>query len=360
MASRKRSWSLRLAPRAKTWSVRIWLPHEGRTIELSTGERDPEKAHLRGAQLAAEQLAGKAPPPSPRSSTCERMSIVDAGAKWLEASSGRIGERTVGAYAQVINSHLAKTFESLLDVSHNSVRGYIDARLRVVQTPSVRHELSVLRQLTLWAAEQGLISEPPNVPGVPRGALGTAFERRRRVKADEYSPDEIRAFIAALPEQSLDGVFVVRARLELQYETALRSSTLDRLSVPEHWRPGERQLRLARMVLKSRRAYTLPLTDRAVEILTSLRVTSGLVFGWHDYTEYVRAAAEQAMPQDKAEKFAQIHLRSARATHLLEMGVPLGVVQQMLGHNRATTTDRYVRTSVRATEQALRKFGLRR
>jgi site-specific recombinase XerD len=338
--------------------VRVWLPAEGRTVELSTGERDAQRAEARGAQLAAELLSGKKAPPSPRRSACDRLSLGTVGANWLTAARGRLGDKTVAYYALLLDSHLSPAFPNLLDVTWESVRAYIDRRLSKVQAPTIRHELSVLRQCVEWAAEQRLIANPPNIPSVPKRAIGTDYHKRRRVKAEEYSPEEVHAFLEALPELSPEG-FWVRARFEFQYETGLRSSTLDQLSVPEHWRRREAQLRLGKLVLKSRKAYVLPLTDRAREILERVAPREGLVFGAHDLRELVALAAEKSMPADKASRFAPIHLRSARASHLLDLGMPLSAVQGLLGHARASTTDRYLRTSQRATEEALRKFGLR-
>lgn len=358
MAGRKRSWTVRLPARAKTWTVRVWLPEEHRTVELSTGESDPDRAESRGAQLAAELLAGSKAPPAPRRSTCDGLSTAVVAVDWLAACKGRLGELTVGAYALAVKSHLGKAFPSLLDVGYDSVKGYIDQRLKEVQPPTVRHELSVLRLLCEWAVEQHKLSRPPQIPGMPKRASGTAYSKPRRAKPDENSPDEIRAFLDALPERSALGYWV-RPRFELQYETGLRSSTLDKLEVPKHWRPGARELRLEKMVLKNRRAYTLPLTDRAVAILKRVAPKTGIVFGKHDLREFTEAAAEAALPEGKADRFAPIHLRSAFITHLLDQGAPLTVAQGAAGHARPSTTDRYSRTSERKVAEGLRKLGRR-
>ncbi len=277
---------------------------------------------------------------------------------WLAAVGGRLGELTVGGYALAVKSHLAKAFPSLLDVGYDSVRGYIDQRLKAVQPQTVRHELSVLRMLCEWAVEQHKLARPPQIPGIPKRAGGTAYAKPRRVKPDENSQEEIRAFLGSLPERSARGYWV-RPRFEFQYEAGLRSSTVDKLSVPQHWRPGARELRLEKMVLKSRKPYVLPLTDRAVEILKRVAPKQGIVFGKHDLREFTEAAAEAALPAGKADRFAPIHLRSAFITHLLDQGAPLTVAQGAAGHARPSTTDRYSRTSERKVAEGLRKLGRR-
>jgi hypothetical protein len=60
----------------------------------------------------------------------------------------------------------------------------------------------------------------------------------------------------------------------------------------------------------------------------------GLIFGWHNYREYLKAAAEQVLPPERAKRFAGSHLRSARITHLAESSQNLPGVQFIVGHPR--------------------------
>jgi hypothetical protein len=76
------------------------------------------------------------------------------------------------------------------------------------------------------------------LPALPSRAIGTPHHQRRRGRATEVSVEETRALIDALPMWSSPrnaARFPVKPRFVVAYETTLRPSTLDALSVPEHY-----------------------------------------------------------------------------------------------------------------------------
>ena len=80
---------------------------------------------------------------------------------------------------------------------------------------------------------------------------------------------------------------------------------------------------------------------------------AGVIFGWHNYREYLKAAAEQVLPPERAKRFAGSHLRSARITHLAESSQNLPGVPFIVGHKLISTTARYVKPSFRAALDVL-------
>ncbi len=80
---------------------------------------------------------------------------------------------------------------------------------------------------------------------------------------------------------------------------------------------------------------------------------AGPIFGVHNYKKQVRKAARAALPSELAERFCAAHLRSARITHLIELGANLLGVQYAAGHKQLSTTSKYVRPGFRAAVEAM-------
>jgi len=353
MARRPQGWRIRKPTGAESYSVVWWDSATRRTIERGTGERDPVRAAARAAQVYSEEIRGERKPGRRR--TClAPLSTKGVGALWLKDSLGLLDDKTLAVYSMYVETHLAPAFPSLLDVSPATVRTYQVGRLAKVQAQTVKHELSCLRCLCRWAHERGLLVDEPVIPSLPKRALGTKHDKRRRVAPVALDPEEIEAFLAKLPDQT-EKLGQVKARFVLQYEMGLRPATLDRLSVPEHWKRGSAWLMLTPASMKARKSRRKPLTKRALEVLEAVAPNSGLIFGKHDYRDHVAAAA--TVLKDKAKAFTAAHLRSAAITHFIDRGASLTAAKEFADHERATTTDRYTKSSEQTLLAELAKQG---
>lgn len=342
----------------------FWHPAERRQVESGTGTADPATAAARAPDIYAEAIR-KGTHVGRRRCVDDGgpMSTSELGKAWLNDARAWLDPGTIEDYAMRVETFLAKAFPSILDVNTARLKRYIGARLGEVKATTVRKDMSAVRGLLAWCKERGKLADVPEVPGVPKRVLGTAYERPSRAPAPELSPEEIKAFLAALPDVSerastVTGYrFLVRPRFEFGYETGLRPGTLDKLSVPEHWAPGEHVLRLPARSLKQRRDNLLPLTARAREILECWAPRWGLIFGSHDYRNQVIPAAEEALPEHKRQAFCAAHLRSARITHNLDEGMAPTAVQRLATHSSLATTAKYARESFRIAEAELRRLG---
>ncbi|HKY38886.1 MAG TPA: site-specific integrase [Polyangiaceae bacterium] len=148
-------------------------------------------------------------------------------------------------------------------------------------------------------------------------------------------------------------LFPIRARFVVGYETGLRPSTLDKISVPEHDTRGSRVLRITPEIDKARWARDVPLTEKARKALDSVCPDAGPIFGWHDYRPHIKAAAAKVLKGEAAKRFAGSHLRSAMTTHELEQGKNIVGIQYRVGHKLLSTTARYVKPSFRAALETI-------
>jgi site-specific recombinase XerD len=361
----RRAQGLRFRKQGAVWCVRFRVAkvrHEYSTgIKAESGQRRPSEAAVReGEQIFAAVLAGKrvvranaAPRPSGSSAN-----LAEAFAEW----TGEIAVR-----AATLRQYDAYTVQWLrewrrsTEMTEPSIAAYFRRRLREVTRKSVQNETSALRQFSTWAVETGLFDVPIAVPTIPKGVNGTPYTERRRTRAPELSADEIEGILARLPEhsdaRSPGERFPVKARFEVMWETTLRPASLDKLSVPEHWAPGERVLRVDDADDKEGFGRELPLTKRAQEALARVAPDAGLIFGAHKYFRYLGPAAAAVLPAAKARIFTGQHVRSAAITRALERSSNLAGTMFLAGHKHASTTSKYVRPTFRAAEAVLRAFS---
>lgn len=358
MARPKEGWKLRRKPGERVLHVRFTLG--GRRVERSTGETSEERAAAVAERIYLAALSGHVERPKRRPALGGR-SIREVAAQWLSARDSTLDPRTAETYALYVSAHFAPFFGTLEQVTTSMVEDYIAARLRKVKAGTVRKELSALRSLLEYCCMRRYLVEAPEVPPVPKRAVGTEHPQGRRQRTP-LAPEEARAIIDALPEWAPkgslgpDGKLVrwpIRARYLVMYETTLRPETIDRLSVPEHYTLGSRRLRLTPELDKARHGRDVPLSRAAQEALEAVAPRRGLIFGAHRSVEHLERAARLVLPRERAETFHPYDLRAAAITHLLERTGNLPGVQHLAGHRHVSTTARYVGSSYRAAEEVL-------
>ena len=346
MGRHAEGWTIRQRAPGHAYAVRF--THNGTEYERSTGTSDDREASLEAARIYADIVRRE---PAKRSRRASTDSLEELIGKWLVDISATHDPETVETWT-VYGRKFVVHFAAAHHLTPGMAEQYMLARLRLVLAETVRKELSALRSLFRW-----MKLEPAGVPSVPKRATGTKHGQKRRSAAVELSPRESLKIIAALPAWSTSKKvkrFPIRARFLVGYQTSLRPSTLDALSVPEHYRKGQGYIRLTPELDKNRWNRVVPLTREARKALDAVCPASGLIFGKHDYRDHVGTAGAASLPPDRAERFTGAHLRSARITHLLEATGNLPGVQYLAGHKMATTTNRYAKPSLRAAEDVLR------
>ena len=346
MGQRAQGYRLRQATKGGTWKVRFRI--DGQRREFSTGTSDRSEAEREARRIYGEELTSVRPERRRASGFTLTTRLASA---WIASLALR--PKTVGNYEEFT----VRWMRSLSSWDDAALAAYARGRLREALSKTIKSELSAMRGLVSWLVEVGELEQAPLVPSLPKSALGTPSKRRTRVAAPTLSKREVTAFLKRLPDVSLRDGWWVRPRCEFLYLSSLRPSTVDALSVPEHWMPGSRFLNITSEIDKEGFAREQPLSRRAVAILTRCAPEKGVIFGEHKYFRYVRRAAKGTLTDAKAAIFTGQHLRSARATHLLDSGASLTGAQYLLGHTRASTTARYLRPSKKEALKALNRAG---
>lgn len=337
----------------------IRFTREGREWNLGLGTHDAGEAAREAERLFADIVRGvikleERVEAHPKAVARTGRELRKVGDEWLAHSTGKLRPKTKEIY-RVYLATIARGIPTMGELTTPNLRDYVDARLQMVRASSVRKELSALAGLITYAHSKGYLPEPPTIPTIEKHVEGVN-RVRRRVAADYLSEDEVRQIIEALPEMSRSKRwpnFPVKARFVFQYESNLRPEFVNVISVPEHYRKGQKHIRIPPELDKKQQGRSHPLTPAAREAIDSVCPAAGLVFGKHDYRAPILKAALAVLPEEKARRFCGQHLRSARITHLLQRTGNIMGVMRLSGHTRLETTSRYARPNDQAALEVI-------
>ncbi|MGZ4821847.1 MAG: tyrosine recombinase XerC [Terriglobales bacterium] len=254
--------------------------------------------------------------------------------------------RDLGEFAQFLGG------QKWEEIDHLQVRGFLSQLYeRGLSKTSVARALAAVRSLYRWLAREGIVAQNPAArvatPRLPKNLPRVPTIEEINSVLDGEMP-ESRAF----PERD-------RAILELLYGCGLRNSELVGINLADiHWSKGAILIRgkgskqrvvpfgesasaalsaylPAREAVLKERKKTSPallvnrlggrLTTRSVgRIVKSIAIARGLPPDLHPHT-----------------------LRHAFGAHMLEEGADLRAIQEMLGHERLATTQRYTQLSMK-------------
>ena len=241
------------------------------------------------------------------------------------------------------------------DLDRRTVRGFLSwlHELGYVRT-SIARKLSVMRTLFRWLNRMG-ISEHDPLP--PRGAFRLDSRLPRFLSQEEASR------LMKSPDPTTNKGIRDRALLELVYAAGLRVSEVSGLNL-ENINLETRELRVIgkgtkeRIVLigtAARDAIRAYLSEVRPYVATT--ETDGALFV-NRYGARLSQRSIQKMVHAQAAHAglgSQVHthtLRHSFATHLLEGGADLRVVQDLLGHASPATTQVYTHITKTEARQA--------
>ena len=263
---------------------------------------------------------------------------------WMERG---LSDNTLGAYRAdllALNGRLVDKAVDIVEASRADILEYIAWRVDGGAKPrSTARQLSSFRRFYRYLLREGLISEDPTA--------NIAMPKIGRALPQSLTEEEVESLLSA-PNVSEPLGHRDRAMLEVLYATGVRVSELITLKLSQiNLNQG-----VLRIVGKGDRERLIPLGDEAqdwirdfidgprVEILLE-RQTEYLFptrrgdrmtrqAFWHIIKRYAKKAGVK-------KKLSPHTVRHAFATHLLNNGADLRVVQLLLGHSDVSTTQIY-------------------
>jgi integrase/recombinase XerC len=211
---------------------------------------------------------------------------------------------------------------------------------------------SAVKTFTAWATRRGLIATDP--------AVRLQLPKARRTLPSVLRQDQALDAMAAANSGAQQGdLLALRDRLivELLYATGIRVSELCGLDIDD----VDTSRRLLRVLGKGDKQRTVPFGEPAQAALTAwladgrpalATATSGpaLLLGARgrrlDQRQARTVVHQTVAAVDGAPDIGPHGLRHSAATHLLEGGADLRIVQELLGHTTLATTQLYTHVTV--------------
>jgi integrase/recombinase XerD len=281
-----------------------------------------------------------------KSAQKDPMTVIDRflDAIWMERG---LSDNTLGAYRAdllALSQRLDSRGVGLVKASRADVLDYIAWRVDGGAKPrSTARQLSSFRRFYRYLLREGLISDDPTAQ--------IAMPKIGRALPQSLTEDEVDALLGA-PNVAEPLGHRDRAMLEVLYATGVRVSELINLKLTQvNLNQG-----VLRIIGKGDRERLIPLGDEAQEWLRDfiegpraeilLERQTEYLFPtrrgdrmtrqafWHIIKRYGKKAGVR-------KKLSPHTVRHAFATHLLNNGADLRVVQLLLGHSDVSTTQIY-------------------
>jgi integrase/recombinase XerC len=257
----------------------------------------------------------------------------------------KFSDHTLKAYAIDIRQFCVYFSEQGLPVSKNNIRDFI-AHLYLKS----KNKATVARKLYAVKSYYGYLVKNGIQAHNPFDGIGTP-------KLDKKIPQiltekEMQEFLDALPEESFLQLRN-KALIEFLYATGLRISELTGLRAADvHFAE-----RLVRVMGKGKKERIVPFHEQAADVMIHYlkRLRAGFPGLENNFRIFVNSrggplsqrSVERILQQvyrglTHSNKHVHPHLlRHSFATHLLQRGANLRVIQELLGHANLATTEKY-------------------
>jgi integrase/recombinase XerC len=238
------------------------------------------------------------------------------------------------------------------DIDHITIRGFLSHLYeKGLSKTSVARSLATVRSLYKWLAQEGVVEQNPaalvSTPKLPKKLPRVPTMEEMNSVLDGKMPE-----IAAFPERD-------HLMLELLYGCGIRNSELVGIDL-EHVRRSEQAILIQGKGKKQRFVLFGEAVESALKVYLPTRQkllsetrknTPALLInqrGGRLTTRSVgRIIKKIAVAKGLSPDVHPHTLRHAFGTHMLEEGADLRAIQEMLGHERLSTTQRYTQLSMK-------------
>ncbi len=281
--------------------------------------------------------------------------VEKAVAKFMRALQERnASPHTIKAYATDLSGFAEYVGpQGWGDIDHVLIRGYLSNLYeRGLSKTSVARSLAALRSLYKWLAQEGVVEQNPAAlvatPKLPKKLPRVPTVEEVCTVLDSGMPEE-----SAFPERD-------QVIMELLYSCGIRNSELIGINLDDvRW---SNEIILVRG--KGRKERYVPFGDSAAEAVRTYLPARKTVLA-----ETRRAAEKALLINLRGSRLTtrsvgrivkqiavscglspDVHphtLRHAFGAHMLEEGADLRAIQEMLGHERLSTTQRYTQLTVK-------------
>lgn len=257
---------------------------------------------------------------------------------------------TLQAYEEFLERFLQTVRKPVDAISTGDIRQFLMAEeARGNKTTTIATKIACLRSFFGWLEREEYIQKNP-MRRIDRPKLPPAAPKF-------LSHDEIEALREAAAAKSLMDQLIV----EMLYSSGLRVSELIALDWDDIDFANKQAIVREGKGGKSR---VVPLSTRAVRLLKRYRKTRRdedlCVFRSREKNRMTKATVEYRVKElgklaSVQQRVTPHRLRHSQATHLLEAGMPIDMIQKILGHASISTTQVYARTQMTGVEQYYRR-----
>jgi integrase/recombinase XerC len=283
-----------------------------------------------------------------------RTAVEKANEKFLHSLRQRNASvHTIKAYTQDLNSFAAYVgSRNWRNIDHLTIRGFLSQLYeKGLNKTSVARALAAVRSFYRWLAQEGVVEQNPaalvSTPKLPKKLPRVPTIEEMNGVLDGQMPE-----IASFPERD-------RIMFELLYGCGIRNSELIGINLDD--------IRLSSEAIlirgKGKKERYVPFGDSVKAALASYlpvrqqrlaerkKSTAALLInqrgGRLTSRSVGRIIKKIAVAKGLSPDVHPHTLRHAFGTHMLEEGADLRSIQEMLGHERLSTTQRYTQLSMK-------------